>query len=98
MPLYVLLIALAVLLILSAFFSLSETSMMAINRYRLKHLAETGKSWCPFDYPASAQYRPASRRDTAGQQFVERRRRHTGGGDCLRCSLVTTIWHSFSVR
>ncbi|MGH8683779.1 MAG: CNNM domain-containing protein, partial [Nitrosospira sp.] len=42
MPLYVLLIALAVLLILSAFFSLSETSMMAINRYRLKHLAKEG--------------------------------------------------------
>lgn len=42
MPLYVLLIALVVLLILSAFFSLSETSMMAINRYRLKHLAKEG--------------------------------------------------------
>ncbi|SEO82522.1 HlyC/CorC family transporter [Nitrosovibrio sp. Nv6] len=42
MPLYVLLIALAALLILSAFFSLSETSMMAINRYRLKHLAKQG--------------------------------------------------------
>lgn len=42
MPLYVLLAALVVLLILSAFFSLSETSMMAINRYRLKHLAKQG--------------------------------------------------------
>ncbi|MDN5753491.1 MAG: CNNM domain-containing protein [Nitrosospira sp.] len=42
MPLYVLLIALAVLLILSGFFSLSETSMMAIDRYRLKHLAKEG--------------------------------------------------------
>lgn len=42
MPLYVLLVALVVLLILSAFFSLSETSMMAINRYRLKHLAKEG--------------------------------------------------------
>ncbi|MCC2681889.1 MAG: hypothetical protein K0S36_1453 [Nitrosospira multiformis] len=42
MPWYVLLAALAVLLILSAFFSLSETSMMAINRYRLKHLAKEG--------------------------------------------------------
>lgn len=42
MPLYVLLVALVVLLILSAFFSLSETSMMAINRYRLKHLAKQG--------------------------------------------------------
>jgi magnesium and cobalt exporter, CNNM family len=36
------LIALIFLLILSGFFSLSETSMMAINRYRLKHLAKQG--------------------------------------------------------
>lgn len=36
------LIALLFLLILSGFFSLSETSMMAINRYRLKHLAKQG--------------------------------------------------------
>ncbi|SFP39415.1 Mg2+ and Co2+ transporter CorB, contains DUF21, CBS pair, and CorC-HlyC domains [Nitrosomonas cryotolerans] len=36
------LIILAFLLILSGFFSLSETSMMAINRYRLKHLAKQG--------------------------------------------------------
>jgi Mg2+/Co2+ transporter CorB len=42
MPWYVLLAALAVLLILSAFFSLSETSMMAINRYRLKYLEKEG--------------------------------------------------------
>ena len=42
MPLYVLLIVLVILLILSAFFSLSETSMMAVNRYRLKHLAKEG--------------------------------------------------------
>lgn len=37
-----LLLLLVVLLILSGFFSLSETSMMAINRYRLKHLAKQG--------------------------------------------------------
>lgn len=41
-PLYILLIVLFLLLILSGFFSLSETSMMAINRYRLKHLAKQG--------------------------------------------------------
>lgn len=41
-PLHILLVILAVLLILSGFFSLSETSMMAINRYRLKHLAKKG--------------------------------------------------------
>ncbi|SDX91552.1 HlyC/CorC family transporter [Nitrosomonas halophila] len=41
-PLYLLLIALVLLLIVSGFFSLSETSMMAINRYRLRHLAKQG--------------------------------------------------------
>lgn len=41
-PLHMMLIALLFLLILSGFFSLSETSMMAINRYRLKHLAKQG--------------------------------------------------------
>jgi Mg2+/Co2+ transporter CorB len=34
--------ALAVLLVCSAFFSLSETAMMASNRYRLRHLAAQG--------------------------------------------------------
>ncbi len=34
--------ALAVLLLLSGFFSLSETAMMAANRYRLRHLAQQG--------------------------------------------------------
>lgn len=37
-----LLIGFLVLLIISAFFSISETSMMALNRYRLRHLAKTG--------------------------------------------------------
>ncbi len=41
-PISVLLGALIVLLILSGFFSISETSMMALNRYRLKHLAQSG--------------------------------------------------------
>jgi Mg2+/Co2+ transporter CorB len=34
--------ALTVLLILSGFFSIAETSMMALNRYRLKHLVKLG--------------------------------------------------------
>ena len=34
--------ALAVLLVCSALFSISETAMMALNRYRLRHLAQTG--------------------------------------------------------
>src|SRR6267378_4007023 len=34
--------ALVALLLLSAFFSIAETAMMAINRYRLKHLVTQG--------------------------------------------------------
>lgn len=41
-PLEALLAALAVLLILSGFFSASETSMMAVNRYRLRTLSKSG--------------------------------------------------------
>ena len=37
-----LLISLVVLIVLSAFFSSSETSMMSLNRYRLKHLTKEG--------------------------------------------------------
>jgi Mg2+/Co2+ transporter CorB len=39
-PLSTLIVALFVLLIASAFFSISETSMMALNRYRLRHLVQ----------------------------------------------------------
>jgi Mg2+/Co2+ transporter CorB len=42
-PLGTIVIALIVLLIASGFFSIAETSMMALNRYRLKHLVETGR-------------------------------------------------------
>lgn len=35
-------IALIILLAMSAFFSISETSMVALNRYRLKHLVQSG--------------------------------------------------------
>ena len=38
----VLAIVLVVLILVSAFFSSSETAMMTLNRYRLKHLAERG--------------------------------------------------------
>lgn len=41
-PLSTLFVALFILLIVSAFFSISETSMMALNRYRLKHLTQSG--------------------------------------------------------
>lgn len=41
-PFTALFVALIVLLILSAFFSMSETSMMAANRYRLRHRAKAG--------------------------------------------------------
>lgn len=41
-PLSTLLIALVVLLVVSAFFSISEISMMSLNRYRLRHLVQQG--------------------------------------------------------
>ncbi len=41
-PIGALLGALVVLLLFSAFFSTSETSMMALNRYRLRHLLQKG--------------------------------------------------------
>ena len=41
-PLGLLFLLLAALVVLSAFFSSSETGMMALNRYRLKHLASSG--------------------------------------------------------
>ncbi|HQU14720.1 MAG: magnesium/cobalt efflux protein [Chromatiales bacterium 21-64-14] len=41
-PLSVLFGTLVVLILLSAFFSGSETSLMALNRYRLRHLAKAG--------------------------------------------------------
>jgi Mg2+/Co2+ transporter CorB len=42
LPLYALFILLAVLLVLSAFFSSSETGLMTLNRYRLRHRAKLG--------------------------------------------------------
>ena len=43
-PLWTQLAALGALLLLSAFFSIAETSMMALNRYRLKALVKQGRS------------------------------------------------------
>lgn len=41
-PLSTLFITLAILLFLSAFFSSSETGLMSLNRYKMRHLAENG--------------------------------------------------------
>ena len=41
-PLGALFLALFILILLSAFFSGSETGLMSLNRYRLRHLAEKG--------------------------------------------------------
>ena len=43
-PVWVQVIALVVMLAVSAFFSVAETSMMALNRYRLKHLVSQGRA------------------------------------------------------
>ncbi|MGD8359744.1 MAG: CNNM domain-containing protein, partial [Lysobacterales bacterium] len=41
-PLTTLYVILLVLIVLSGFFSSSETGLMAINKYRLRHLANQG--------------------------------------------------------
>jgi Mg2+/Co2+ transporter CorB len=41
-PLWAQFLALVVLILLSAFFSISETALMALNRHRVKHLARRG--------------------------------------------------------
>jgi Mg2+/Co2+ transporter CorB len=41
-PLWVQILALSVLILFSAFFSISETALMALNRHRVKHLARRG--------------------------------------------------------
>lgn len=42
LPLWAQILALTILILLSAFFSISETAMMALNRHRIKHLAKRG--------------------------------------------------------
>lgn len=42
MPFWVQLLALALLILCSAFFAMAETALMAANRYRLRHLAKHG--------------------------------------------------------
>jgi Mg2+/Co2+ transporter CorB len=42
LPLWAQALALVILLMISAFFSIAENSMMALNRYRLRHLAKLG--------------------------------------------------------
>jgi Mg2+/Co2+ transporter CorB len=41
-PLWVLLLALCLLILCSAFFAMAETALMAANKYRLRHLAKRG--------------------------------------------------------
>ena len=41
-PLWALVLALAVLILCSAFFAMAETALMAANKYRLRHLAKRG--------------------------------------------------------
>ena len=43
-PILFLIFLIILLIILSGFFSISETSMMALNRYKLKHDAKNQKS------------------------------------------------------
>ncbi len=42
MPIWVLVVALIILILCSAFFAMAETALMAANKYRLRHLAKRG--------------------------------------------------------
>ena len=75
-PLSTLGLALAVLLVTSGFFSIAETAMMAVNRYRLRHRAHRGERGAKLALALLAQDRHAARRDPAGQHAGDRRRRH----------------------
>ncbi len=43
LPFWAQALAIVVLLLISAFFSMSETSLMAVNRYKMRHLASQGR-------------------------------------------------------
>ena len=68
--------ALVVLLVLSAFFSIAETAMMAINRYRLKHLVAQGHAGAQRVERAPQAHRPAARRHPDRQHAGDRRGEH----------------------
>jgi len=57
-PLLALVSALVFLLVLSAFFAMAETGMMAVNRYRLRALERTGPA--ARGSPPSCSARPTS--------------------------------------
>ncbi len=59
-------IILLVLILLSGFFSSSETGLMAINKYRLRHLANEGPSRRQTGSKTVAKTGPADRPDPAG--------------------------------
>mgnify|MGYP003694086041 CR=1 FL=1 len=73
--------ALAVLLATSGFFSIAETAMMAVNRYRLKHRAQRGAARRQLALALLAQDRHAARRDPARQHAGRSRRRDADSGD-----------------
>ena len=65
----------------SGFFSIAETAMMAVNRYRLKHRAQRGERGAQARARAARQDRHAARRDPARQQPDQRRRGDADRGD-----------------
>ena len=67
-PLGTLGVALALLLVASGFFSIAETAMMAVNRYRLKHRAQRGERGAQARAGAARADRPPARRHPARQQ------------------------------
>ncbi len=83
-PLSAQLTALVVLLALSAFFSMSETAMMASNRFRLRHLAQSGHHGAREALALLNQHRQNAGRHPARQQSDEFSSRNAGQRHCHR--------------
>jgi hypothetical protein len=67
-PLGALFGALFILFLLSAFFSGSETALMSLNRYRMRHKAKQGHKRRPSGRASAGASGPAARPDPARQQ------------------------------
>ena len=81
-----------------AFFSIAETAMMAVNRYRLKHRAQRGARGARARAGAARPDRQAARRDPARQHARRRRGGDADGGDHRSACSAKASWRSRSAR
>ena len=70
-PTSYLLMSIGIMILLSAYFSGTETAMMALNRYRLRHLVRRGNRGARKSRFDAATAGPAAWRDPCRQQLGE---------------------------